>query len=86
MFGSGGFYDKLHSWFLKMHSGNLSQIAIPDMWLLVQICLILGVKIESVFHWQFFITYIFSFSLKFGAYNITGQWDEFRIKNVVFYF
>ena len=51
MFGSGDFWDKLPSWFLKilkwplftqaiskflkMHSGNLSQIAHPNMCLLV---------------------------------------------------
>ena len=37
MFGLGDFWNKSLSQFLKMHSGNLSQIALPDMWLLVQI-------------------------------------------------
>ena len=35
----------------------------------------------SVFHWQFLIIYIFSVSLKFRAYYITGQWREFSINN-----
>ena len=50
MFGSGYFWDKSPSWFLKiprfirtiskfnrMHSGNLFRIALPNMWLLVLI-------------------------------------------------
>ena len=53
MFASGDFWDKSLSWFYKfwnwsrftraiskfskMHSGNLSQIALPNMQLLVQI-------------------------------------------------
>ena len=36
---------------------------------------------KSVFHWQLFITYIFSVSLKFQACYITGQWGEFTVKN-----
>ena len=32
-------------------------------------------------HLQILITYIFSTSLKFGACYITGQWDEFKVKN-----
>ena len=36
-----------------------------------------------MFHWQFFITYIFSVSLKFGARYTTGQWGEFIVKNAI---
>ena len=36
---------------------------------------------QSVFHWQFLFTYIFSASLKFGICYITGQWGKFRVKN-----
>ena len=35
----------------------------------------------SVFHWEIVIIYIFSVSLKFGEFYITGQWGKFRVKN-----
>ena len=38
---------------------------------------------KSVLHWQFLITYFFSVSLKFAACYITGEWGEFRMKNVI---
>ena len=34
-----------------------------------------------VFHWQFLISDIFFVFLKFRACYITGQWNEFRVKN-----
>ena len=37
-----------------------------------------------MFHCQF-ITYIFNVSLKFRACYITGQWDEFPVKNASYY-
>ena len=33
---------------------------------------------------RFLITYILSISLKFGICYITGQWDEFRMKNATY--
>ena len=39
----------------------------------------------SVFRWQFFITYIFSVSLKFQACYFMGQWGEFTVKNTTLY-
>ena len=39
---------------------------------------------KSVFYWQFLINYIFSVSLKFRAYYITGQWGKFRVMNATF--
>ena len=32
-------------------------------------------------NWQFPVTCTFSVSLNFEAYQITGQWGEFRVKN-----
>ena len=59
MFGSGNFWDESASWFLKilklfsfysdnfkfskMHLGNLSKTALPSMWLLVLITIIINV-------------------------------------------
>ena len=40
MFGSRNFWDKSHAWFLKilkLHLGNLSQIALLNMWLIALI-------------------------------------------------
>ena len=37
--------------------------------------------IGIAFHWQFFVPYILSISLKFGACYITGHWDNFNVKN-----
>ena len=37
--------------------------------------------LQRMIHLQFLITYIFSVSLKFGAYYITGQCGEFKVKN-----
>ena len=34
---------------------------------------------------EILITYIFCVSLKFGAYYITCQWGDFRIKNTSLY-
>ena len=39
-------------------------------------------KSMSVFHWQFFITYIFAGFLTFWACYIKGQWSEIKAKNV----
>ena len=39
-------------------------------------------NLKNVFHWQFLFTYILSVSLKSWAWYITGQWGEFRAKNV----
>ena len=41
--------------------------------------------LRNVFHWQFLATYIFYVSLKFRACYITGQWDEFTLKNASLY-
>ena len=38
----------------------------------------------TLFHWQFFFTYIFSVPLTFGACFTTGQWGELREKNAMF--
>ena len=43
-----------------------------------------GVLTARVFYWQFLITYIFSVSLKFGAFYIMGQWGKFSVKKVNF--
>ena len=40
---------------------------------------------NRVFHWQFLITYIFSLSLKFRTFYITGQWGDFTVKNATLY-
>ena len=39
-------------------------------------------KSMSVFHWQFFITYVFAGFLTFSACYIKVQWSEFKVKNV----
>ena len=38
----------------------------------------------SMFHWQFFVTSIFSVSLKFGGCYVTGQWGEFEKNSTTF--
>ena len=52
--------------------------------ILVFLKLLSGVnKKQSVFHWQFLITYIFPVSLKSGACFITGHWGKFWVKNTI---
>ena len=41
-------------------------------------------NIFRVFHWQFFIDYIFSISLNFGACCITSQWGKVQSKECYF--
>ena len=40
---------------------------------------------ESVFHWRFFITYIFSVSLKFRVCYTMDKWGEFTVKNATLF-
>ena len=39
---------------------------------------------QSLFHWQFLITYTFSVSLKFRVCYIIGQLGKFTVKNAIY--
>ena len=41
-------------------------------------------NIFRVFHWQFFINYVFSVSLNFGTCCITSQWGKVQSKECYF--
>ena len=67
----------LHPWLLGISTCVLSSAGffIKFLWNLLPDCS------TTVINWQFFITYIFCFSLKFGTYYIMGHWGELRMKN-----